>query len=247
MSSVRKFLFDESFDVDLHGHGHGYGYGHVEEEPEPEPPPPTFGEQELAAARAAGFQEGEAAGRAAGHAQGFAEGHAQGFAEGVQAGTTATLAEETARAAAALDHIAAGVADLIAERDAANAARRDLPVHIALTIVRKLMPEMARRGGLAEIEALVRSCLTDLIDEPRLVVRVADNAVELVRGRLDALLAASGFGTRLVVVPEPALGPGDCRIEWAEGGSERDTRQLLAEIEQCAARLLEAPAPKGTT
>ena len=39
---------------------------------------------------------------------------------------------------------------------------------------------------------------------------------------------------------DPALGPSDARIEWADGGAERNTRQLLADIEQAAERMLGA-------
>ena len=245
MASVRKFQFDESFDVDTHhdrGHGRGHNYGHVEEELAPEPPPPTFGEAELNAAREAGFREGMVTGNAAGRQQGFADGRAAGLVEGAEATRAEIEGTDAALTAHALDRIAQGVAGLIAKREAGNAARSDQPVHIALAIVRKLMPELARRNGLAEIEGLVRACLTELIDEPRLIVRVATDTIELVRGHLEATVANCGFDTKLVVVGDPALGPGDCRVEWAEGGSERDTTRLLADIEESASRLLDAGA-----
>jgi len=245
MTSVRKFQFDESFDVDTHhGHGHGLGYGHahVEEEVAPEPPPPAYGEEELNAAREAAFREGMVAGHNAGHQTGFAEGHAAGMAEGGDTARAEMQGTAEALAAQALDRIARGVAALIADREAGSAARSDLPVHIALAVVRKLMPAMARRHGLEEIEGLVRACLTDLLDEPRLVIRVAPDTIELVRPHLEQTITNNGFDAKLVVVGDPDLGPGDCRIEWAEGGAERDAAALLAEVEQSAQRLLDAGA-----
>ena len=105
------------------------------------------------------------------------------------------------------------------------------------------MPEWARRGGMIEVEAMVRACLTDLIDEPRLIIRVAEDSIDLVRDHLDQTIASRGFGAKLMVIGDATVAPGGCRIEWAEGGAERDTAKLMAEIERCAARLLEAPAP----
>ena len=244
MTSVRKFQFDESFDVDTHhGHGHSHGYGHVEEAIEPPPPPPpTFGETELNAAREEGFREGITTGHSAGHEQGYAEGHAAGLEEGAAAARAEIEGTDAALTAQALERVAESAAAFFAEYEATAAARRDEPVHIALAIVRKLMPELARRNGLEEVEGLVRACLTELIDEPRLIVRVGAETVEPVRGHLEEMIANSGFDTKLVVVADPELGPGDCRVEWAEGGSERGTARLLAEIEQCAERLLEAGA-----
>ena len=241
MSSVRKFQFDESFDVDTH-QGRGRDSGYAQPMPEPEPPPPTYGEADLTTAHETGFREGMITGHHAGREQGYAEGHAAGVAEGAEAARAEIQGTDAAMTANALDQIARGVANLINAREAGNAARRDQPVHIALAIVRKLMPELARRNGLAEIEGLVRACLTELIDEPRLIVRVSADTIELVRGHLEATVANCGFDTKLVVIGDPNLTPGDCRVEWAEGGAERDTVRLLAEIEQSAARLLEAGA-----
>lgn len=255
--SVRKFLFDESFDVDAVPR-----MTHVEDDdllpedefalpPEPEEPPPppapTFGEEELAAARAQGYEEGLAAGKsegtAAGYGKGFTDGMAAGQNTGYERGKAEVEATVNNRIANALSQIADGVSRLLATHEAGNAMRSEQPVHLAMAIVRKLLPEWARRGGMAEVEAMVRTCLTDLIDEPRLVIRVAEDTMGLVRDHLDRTVGASGFGAKLMVIGDPSIAAGGCRIEWAEGGMERDTAQLLAEIERRAAHMLEAPAP----
>ena len=253
--SVRKFLFDESFDVDAVPRS-TYADDDdllpepdllLEPEPEPEPPPPTFNEAELAAARAQGHAEGLAAGKSegmsAGYGKGFGEGMVAGQNTGYERGKTEIEATVNARIANVLDQLGSGVAHLLAAREADNAMRADQPVHLALAIVRKLMPEWARRGGMIEVEAMVRACLTDLIDEPRLIIRVAEDSIDLVRDHLDQTIASRGFGAKLMVIGDATVAPGGCRIEWAEGGAERDTAKLMAEIERCAARLLEAPAP----
>lgn len=253
--SVRKFLFDESFDVDAvprMSHADDDEYLPEPElpsepEPPPPPPPPTFNEAELEAARAQGHAEGFAAGKsdgtAAGYGKGFGEGMVAGQNTGYERGKTEIEAMVNARIANALDQISNGVAHLLAEREATNAMRSDQPVYLALAIVRKLMPEWARRGGMVEVEAMVRACLTDLIDEPRLVIRVADDTIDLIRDHLDQTVGSRGFGAKLMVVGDSTVAPGGCRIEWADGGMERDTAQLMAEIERCAGRLLEAPVP----
>ncbi len=257
--SVRKFLFDESFDVDaVRRISHVDDDDYLPEpelpaEPEPPPPPPapTFSEDELEAVRAQAFAQGKAEGFTEGKSEGTSAGYGKGFGEGMVAGQTAGYergkaeieASVNARIANALDQLGNGVMRLLAERDATNAMRADQPVHLALTIVRKLMPEWARRGGLTEVEGMVRACLTDLIDEPRLIIRVAEDTLDLIRDHLDQTVGARGFGAKLMVIGDPTVAPGGCRIEWADGGVERDTAKLMAEIERCAQRLLEAPAP----
>lgn len=267
--SVRKFLFDESFDVDAvprlsHAdddellpepdldfllksvRAGSAPPPEPEPEPEPEPPAPTFSEADLAAARAQGhaegFAEGKSEGTSAGYGKGFVEGMNSGQTTGYERGKAEIEATVNARIAAALDKLGNGVTRLLNASEEAKARTADQPVHLALAIVRKLMPEWARRGGMVEVEGMVRACLTDLMDEPRLIVRVADDTLDLVREHLETTIAARGFGVKLMVVGDPALPPGGCRIEWAEGGMERDTAQLMAEIERRAARLLETPS-----
>ena len=41
----------------------------------------------------------------------------------------------------------------------------------------------------------------------------------------------AGFSGRVVVVAEARIGPADARIEWADGGVERNTEQVWQEIE----------------
>ena len=41
---------------------------------------------------------------------------------------------------------------------------------------------------------------------------------------------ARGFEGRLVVLAEPDIAAGDCRIEWADGGIERDSAAIDAAI-----------------
>jgi flagellar assembly protein FliH len=240
MTSIRKFLFDDSFDFDNpHGSGpRGRPKAQAEPEPAPAPPPPTFTEEELNATAADAFAQGEAAGRQAGYTQGFSDGHAAGVQEGMAQGVAQTEATVAGVSATALEHIAVSVGQLIQERLDSDVARRDEPIHIAMAIARKLMPELARRGGLEEIEALVARCMGELLDEPRLMVRVAPDMSEAVGERLNELARSRGFDTRLIVIPDPGLPPGDCRLEWAEGGAERDSARLLAEIEHCLERLL---------
>jgi len=64
------------------------------------------------------------------------------------------------------------------------------------------------------------------------VVRVADGLYEEACGRLKEIADRSSFTGRLIVLADPEVAVGDCRIEWADGGSTRDraaVEQLIAE------------------
>lgn len=227
-NSVHKFLFGNVFDgehpdrdVDLTLDAQRRA---AYDTPPPPPPEPTFTAEQMQAAHTDGYTQGQAAGYAAGQAAGAAE---------AQARQKTMLTQALAR-------IAEGVGRLITEREATNLMRQRQPLRLTLAIARKLLPEMARRSAMDEIEGMVKECLRNLIDEPRLMIRVNDILLEDVKARLDGLPEATGFTGKLLVLGDPGLAPGDCRVEWAEGGAERNNARLLEEIERVAQRVLAA-------
>ncbi len=60
------------------------------------------------------------------------------------------------------------------------------------------------------------------------------------REKLDEIARAHGFEGRLVVLGEPGIGAGDCRIEWADGGVNRDAAAADAAIGEAVARYISA-------
>ncbi|MFQ5785219.1 MAG: hypothetical protein ACE5H8_10405 [Alphaproteobacteria bacterium] len=161
-----------------------------------------------------------------------------GFEDGV-ARERATIERRYADALAAI----AARLETIAATQAAEIERtvRDA-VQLSLAIARKVAPALMRRAPLAEIEALIGEHLAQLIDEPRVVVRLPDALLDEIKTHIDQLAAASGFEGRVILMADQSLADGACRMEWADGGVERDTEAVWREIEAGIARLLDAPA-----
>lgn len=180
------------------------------------PPVPRFVEADLDRAR----EEGFAAGRSAGRAEARAE------REELAARTLPVIAQ-------ALQGLGPLCARL--ERQAFGWA-----LTAALAMVRKLYPSLERMQGLAEIEQMAVDALHDLDEEPRVVLRLPDSLVDEIRPKLTELCRQAGFGGRLLLIADETLGPGDCRLEWADGGIERQVTRTWAEIEQRVARGLAA-------
>ena len=185
----------------------------VVEDAEPAPPPePTYSQAELDAAKAAAF----------------AEGRKKGLAE------AATASDRLA--AEALDGIGQRLATLKATHDAAlDAARRDAAA-IAAAIAAKIAPEITRAAAVDSIVSLVGERLPDLMEEPRVVVRIAAVQLETIKARLDELAKATGFAGKFILLAEDGLQAPDCRIEWADGGTERLAPRIAAEIDRLVAR-----------
>ena len=71
-------------------------------------------------------------------------------------------------------------------------------------------------------------------------MRVNDALHETAREQLDEIARTRGFEGRLVVVAEPEIAAGDCKIEWADGGVVRDTAKTELAISNAIARYLGA-------
>ncbi len=167
----------------------------------------------------------------AARAQGFAEGRAQGREEMRHA--------LEAQIAAALDRLAGSAERLFADRAGLQALLEKESVLVAHRLASVLAKSLIARFPLAEIEALLAEAMAAARREPRLVARVPETLVEPLEQRLEKLRLENGFLGDVVLLGDETLGPADCRIEWPDGGAERDLAALEAEIAAIVSRHLD--------
>ena len=172
------------------------------------------------------------------HEAALAAARAAAYAGGFAAAEAEAIAGAQRRSAAALEHIAAALDRLSQGLGAVEARLEDEAVEIALATARKLAPDLIAREPLAEVAALAAECFTHLVATPHVVVRVNDAHYAEARERLEATAQARGFAGRLVVLAEPEIMPGDCRIEWADGGIRRDRAATEAAIAEAVGRYI---------
>ncbi|OUS18832.1 hypothetical protein A9Q97_00230 [Rhodospirillales bacterium 47_12_T64] len=123
-------------------------------------------------------------------------------------------------------------------------------MEVALKAIQKLFPSLEHSSTLAEVTLVFRECLDRLPQEPRLVIRVADKTLDDVQEQLEKVASQSGFNGHLVFLSEPGMSPSDVRVEWAEGGAERNSTEMLHEIETILSRAitsLSLPGDSGQT
>lgn len=189
--------------------------------PQPEPEVPPLTEQDVADAREAGF----AAGREAGLAD-------------ATAAAQARLAEALAALAEQIGALGPGYRDTLA------ACRADA-IGVGRTIAHKTTAAGGRDAALACVEETISTFLPRLLDEPRIVVRVDDSLLDALRERIEPLAQASGYTGGIVLLSEPGLALPDCRIEWADGGAQRDSAALWRQIDSAIESYLAAAGGDG--
>ena len=82
-----------------------------------------------------------------------------------------------------------------------------------------------------QVMSLVEECLAPLRDVRHLAIRVNEMDVEKLKQPIESLAAKSGFEGRLLILGEPETRPGDCRIEWADGGVVFERNAILASVD----------------
>ncbi|MEQ8166874.1 MAG: FliH/SctL family protein [Alphaproteobacteria bacterium] len=162
----------------------------------------------------------------------------EGYAAGLEAGRTAALRDIESRIESVVTALIPEIQGLVAAQAEAAAAARKNAVAVAATILKRLYPSLERENGPTEAERLIVTCLEEMAQEPRLVIRLGPDMIEMLKTRIDDLAAAAGFPGQLVMVPADDLTGADVRIEWADGGVSRDGGHLWAAIEETVNRAL---------
>jgi len=164
--------------------------------------------------------------------QAVAEAEARGHRAGYAAAQADANVEAQRRFAAALEQIGDRLAALSGGLGDIERRLEAEAVEVAVAVANKLAPELIAREPFAEIAALAADCFRQLVSAPHVVVRINDALYAEARERLEEIARMRGFDGRLVVLAEPDVAPGDCRVEWADGGLTRDRAKTEAAINE---------------
>jgi flagellar assembly protein FliH len=169
------------------------------------------------------------------HTVKLAEAETASQKRGYAQGQNDAQVEVNRRIAATLDTIAKSIAAASAALQAIEARLECEAVEVAVAVARKLAPTLVAREPFTEISALASDCFRQLITAPHIVVRVNDAVYSTAKEKLEEIARARSFEGRLVVLAEPDIALGDCRIEWADGGINRDSVTTEAVIGEAVA------------
>ncbi|MGY8677428.1 FliH/SctL family protein [Bradyrhizobium sp. UFLA05-153] len=180
----------------------------------------------------------EKAASAAEVAQKIAAAEARAYQAGFDAGQREAKAESDRRVALAMEEINISVRGIASGIGNIEARMETEAVDVAVAVARKLCADLIAAEPLGEIVALVKECFSHLVATPHLVVRINDALYESARERIERLAKQSGFEGRLVILAEPEIATGDCRIEWADGGVVLERGAILGKIDELVGRYL---------
>ena len=155
---------------------------------------------------------------------------------GFTAGKQEAIGEIGNLAASTLLNIATAIANIGAQHEQAILALKQEATQMAMVIAGKLAPALLRRQPLVEIRSLITECLELIPNEPRIVVRIDESLVEHLAEDIDQLAVHGGFPGSVVLLGDSKMVDADCRVEWADGGAERNVEDLFQKIETAVSR-----------
>ena len=174
------------------------------------------------------------------HERRRADAESQAYRQGFNAGEQQAHQEATKRMADALSVIADGLGRLDSALTAIETRLETEAVEVAVAVAAKLAPALIAREPFAEIAALATECFHHLVSTPLVTVRIAADIHETAKGQIEEIARSNGFDGRLAVMSDESLAPGDCRIEWADGGIIRESTATASAIDETVARYITA-------
>jgi flagellar assembly protein FliH len=171
-------------------------------------------------------------------AERIASAEARAYRDGYEAAQREAKAESDRRAALALEEIGIAIKGIASRFSGIEARMETEAVDVAVAVARKLCGDLIAAEPLGEITALVSDCFSHLVSTPHLVVRINDALYEAAREKIERQATQSGFEGRLVILAEPGIATGDCRIEWADGGVVRERAAIEAKINELVGRYM---------
>ena len=179
-------------------------------------------------------------------AQKIASAEARAYRDGFDAGQREAKAESDRRTSLALEEIGLGIQGIATRFSGIEIRMETEAVDVAVAVALKLCNNLVAGEPLAEVTALVKDCFSQLVSTPHLVVRINDSLYEAARERIERLAKQSGFEGRLVILAEPEIATGDCRIEWADGGVVLERAAIEAKISELVGRYMASRDQAGS-
>ena len=171
-------------------------------------------------------------------AQKIASIEARAYSDGYDAAQREARAESDRRAALALEEIGIAIQAIALRFSGIETRMETEAVDVAVAVARKLCSALIAAEPLGEVTGLVGDCFSQLVSTPHLVIRINDTLYEAARDQIERLAKQSGFEGRLVILAEPEIETGDCKIEWADGGVVLERTAIEARIDELVGRYI---------
>ncbi len=159
------------------------------------------------------------------------------YANGAQDAT----AKAEREAAAALQALADAASAVLTRLDAESQAMREEATRVALAAARKIAGAALDAFGEERAVAAIESAMDALRHQPRLLVKLAPEAAELLKPRIEQMVDSHAYAGAVLVRAEANLKKGEVVIDWSDGVVAMKPEDAAARIDALVEAALAAP------
>lgn len=130
---------------------------------------------------------------------------------------------------------------LITDASAAHQTSEKQFMQILKTVVARMIPTMAEENAVEIINSFIATNFKNFNDEPKLSFYLSPEVIKEVQEKIVQLANHNDFEGKIALHKDTSLGISDCRIEWENGGVERNLGNMLEKVDN----LIEQNQPQG--
>lgn len=181
------------------------------------PPPPVYSEEELAAAKDMSFEQGR------------------------QQGQKEQLESREQFVAVTLDTIAQNFSKLFAAETIREAIFEKESLRLAIAALDLLYPSLEGKIGADEVRKAIEQTLTAHRKTKEITIRISEGLKGEIEAMITRIRRDEHEEVLWRVLEDAALAPGECTLEWSDGGAVRDSARTARDIRKNLENLLGEP------
>ncbi len=152
--------------------------------------------------------------------------------KGYERGVRQAENEAEQRREALMNEMSSKLSVILADMTTENGERENEAMQMALALVKKLLPSLAEKQAESEIRMFLTDNFPNFRREAHLSFVFNPQTVEAAAKIIAKLAEKNDFEGKISVHKDENLAPDDCRIEWENGGVEKNSRKMLEKAEK---------------
>ncbi len=147
-------------------------------------------------------------------------------------GRTEAIGEEDKKRDLLLEDISRQLTDIFAGLDKKATEVENSALQFAIELVRKILPTLEKERAEVEVKNFMAQNFANFAGQETLSFAFNPATVTLVADSIGKLAEQNDFEGKIAVHKDDTLGPSDCRIEWKNGGVERNVSETLNKVKE---------------
>ncbi len=161
----------------------------------------------------------------------FLDGKEKGMQEAKEATWQEALASIEKQNSDLLERIDASLKEMLAESEQLSAKAFEHSVTLSKALSRRILPALSEKNALEEIEHLLEKSFQFLKEEPKISLRINPFLADKIKPLVANIVKKEAYIGKVAVLRDDTIALGDCRVEWKNGGAERNIEEVLTQAE----------------